>query len=810
MKPSNCPDPNGLTSRFLRDFANDIAPLLLPLFKAISNCRSIPASWRSGTVIPLPKSAGRWRPVTITSLLSRCWEKCILRRWAHYYEAHPAQYGFKQRTNCSHAIDRIIQFVEEALSFRSPTFTKRGNVYQHKTLVLALDLKDAFNNVGHDDIRTALKDLPDADLVLKWLHRRNVRIYSEDRYSDEIDTPRGVPQGSVLGPFLFNCVIASLLDTLEEQHTIVTNASEHARSSTVAYADDVTILISAPNLEELSIIGTHILDEIKVWSSTYGIPLSDKSKAIVIGDQLPPNLEIDLGLFKSSQTPLKVLGYHLDSKLTFTHHIHLLLQECQPLMRTLQAATQRLHPFAHGGSRCLYEAYLLSRLRSLAPIWHRLSSQSKASCEQLHAAAARAICKIPKTASSHSSIREAGYRELASIIMDTNINHFYETAAHDRPHERPGLIALDLPHIPVITHDHPLDQHRSALTGTSHLDRHVLLSATSYIHEADPSDEVKSCANSTVLALLSKAKPAITICTDGSVKSDSVAGAACIITKGDAQRETLLTSTPLHACSYTAEAAATLRALDYLIESGVSHNTIALVQDCQSLQKKTDSRPHLRAEPMIDLIRARFHLLMQQHNAILQTFVYSHVDNTLDDVDTAAKTAADTIPQQTKAWHIDAARVTRNRFHASVDAPTDTLRSTTLGHCAPSGPAARRTLALLPRGISTTLLRARTGVCPELGDAAVRHDAVPEPCPRCGEANAIRRGHGAAIRHVLACPAFPSPIPPDHLWGTATQLRTCYERITSFATDAQISVTSREPQPIPEHAAPRTTVAEPP
>jgi hypothetical protein len=173
----------------------------------------------------------------------------------------------------------------------------------------------------------------------------------------------------VLGPFLFNCVLASLLDTLETTHKAITAASTHARSLTVAYADDVTVLVSAPNLEELSILGTHILQQVTDWSAIHGIPLSTKSKALVVGDQLSPDLSLDLGLLHSSQSPIWVLGYHFDSCICFAHHTHLLLQECQPLMRTLNAAAQRLHPFAHGGTRSLYEGHILSRLRQLAPIW---------------------------------------------------------------------------------------------------------------------------------------------------------------------------------------------------------------------------------------------------------------------------------------------------------------------------------------------------------------------------------------------------------------------------------------------------------
>ena len=71
----------------------------------------------------------------------------------------------------------------------------------------------------------------------------------------------GVPQGSVLGPLLFNIYLQSLLDELKK----------HCPTSFIyAFADDVKIL--GPSKQELQ----HALDIIEKWSQEYELPIQPK------------------------------------------------------------------------------------------------------------------------------------------------------------------------------------------------------------------------------------------------------------------------------------------------------------------------------------------------------------------------------------------------------------------------------------------------------------------------------------------------------------------------------------------------------
>ena len=108
----------------------------------------------------------------------------------------------------------------------------------HHILLVALDLKLAFDTVSHDINNT---DLPNH--AKRWLlsYLRDRRTYTEyeGTRSKRRKVKQGVPQGGVISPFLFNLYMRSLPMPPEE-------------ISIVTYADDITLLTSGPKVEKLA------------------------------------------------------------------------------------------------------------------------------------------------------------------------------------------------------------------------------------------------------------------------------------------------------------------------------------------------------------------------------------------------------------------------------------------------------------------------------------------------------------------------------------------------------------------------------
>ena len=85
------------------------------------------------------------------------------------------------------------------------------------TPLIALDLSAAFDTVNHGVLLKVLQNrFGIKDLALNWfrsyLSNRKITVQINDCFSDELDLPFSVPQGSCAGPVLFNMYASTLFD----------------------------------------------------------------------------------------------------------------------------------------------------------------------------------------------------------------------------------------------------------------------------------------------------------------------------------------------------------------------------------------------------------------------------------------------------------------------------------------------------------------------------------------------------------------------------------------------------------------------
>ena len=108
---------------------------------------------------------------------------------------------------------------------------------------LLTDSSKAFDCLPHDLLVAKLYafefDLKSVTLIHSYLTGRKQRVKIDHIYSSWEEIFFGVPQGSILGPLLFNIFVCDLFDFMDDNVNIG------------SYADDTTPYISGRNIKEI-------------------------------------------------------------------------------------------------------------------------------------------------------------------------------------------------------------------------------------------------------------------------------------------------------------------------------------------------------------------------------------------------------------------------------------------------------------------------------------------------------------------------------------------------------------------------------
>ena len=245
----------------------------------------------------------------MTPCISKVIEILIKEQLAEYLQKNKllsrSQYGFRKKHSTTDALVYTTEFI-------------RHKTDQNKIVAAAfLDISKAFDSINHVILLRKLGrlgvDSKTIKLIEIFISERKQRVLIINVNSDEITLERGVPQGIVLGPLLFNISINDLRDQIDKKCEVV------------QYADETLLLASAPIqrecktiIEKKVILLTKYFKRLKLQlnpSKTEFILFSrnrnfSESDSIKIGKE-----------FITESKSVKYLGVHIDKNLIFQDQV---------------------------------------------------------------------------------------------------------------------------------------------------------------------------------------------------------------------------------------------------------------------------------------------------------------------------------------------------------------------------------------------------------------------------------------------------------------------------------------------------------
>ena len=379
-----------IPAQLLRNCLDEILPALVKLVNISLSTGSI-QGLKDAVINPLlkkhgldPETLANYRPIANILYLSKLIEVEVsiqVNNHMKINELHiPQQSAYKSSHSCETLLLKLTDDILKTMDLKKCT------------ILLLLDNSAAFDTVDHDRLLSILfNEIGLRGVALRWfdsyLRHRRQAVNIKGQISDFLDTPYGVPQGSVLGPTLFNIYVRNFIHILNE-----------AGFSAHGYADDhqvSKIFRIEFQYEAIRYSVPRCLDIVAHWMKASFLKLnSSKSQVIIFApSNLADQIYIDeIKLRDGCRIPVSTmvtnLGVKFDTQLSFSPHINAICSQSYKLLRNLASVRKFL---SSDELRLLVQSIIVSRIDNCNSLLYGVLVQNINKLQKLQNACARVI-----------------------------------------------------------------------------------------------------------------------------------------------------------------------------------------------------------------------------------------------------------------------------------------------------------------------------------------------------------------------------------------------------------------------------------
>jgi hypothetical protein len=323
IKVNKAVGPDKLCGKILKLCRTQLTPVFKMIFQwSLDNSR-IPSVWKTSEIIPVPKSnlpkcVNDLRPVALTSIAMKCFEKVIKKELCSQVSNFQdvLQFAYSKNRCVQDATLTMIQHVQQ---FLDVTNTQSNSRY---VKILFVDFSSAFNTIQPHVLMKKLIDMNVNSHLILWINdflvNRVQYVKFSNTFSDCLITNTGAPQGCVLSPLLFTLYTSDC-------------RSNNENCFLIKYADDSALVGLCKNSDD--IYREEVVKFVK-WCDNNYLELNVKKKIII--DFRMHCDEHECLVLKNEKVETvkeyKYLGTIIDDKLSFTSNVDMVYKKANTRM----------------------------------------------------------------------------------------------------------------------------------------------------------------------------------------------------------------------------------------------------------------------------------------------------------------------------------------------------------------------------------------------------------------------------------------------------------------------------------------------